>query len=53
MANFNKMNTALGVNLLERGNPKEFYKSVSSMINDFAVRGNKLISHYDQFKWLG
>jgi len=46
------MNTILRVNLLERGNPKEFYKGVSCMIKDFAVRGSKLISHYDQFKWL-
>jgi len=23
------------------------------MINDFAVRGSKLISRYDQFRWLG
>jgi len=40
------MNTVLGVNLLERANPKEFYKGVSCMINDFAVRGIKLISRY-------
>jgi len=44
------MNTVLRVNLLEWENPKEFYKSVSCMIKDFAVRGSKLISHYDQFK---
>jgi len=52
MAHFNKMNTTLGMKLLERGNAKEFYKGVSCKINDFAVRGSKLISCYDQFKWL-
>jgi len=31
------MNTVLGVNLLERGNPKEFYKGVSCMIKDFTA----------------
>jgi len=41
------MNTVLGVNLLERGNPKEFYKGVSCMINDFAMKWNKLISRYN------
>jgi len=46
------MNTVLGVKLHEWGNPKEFYKGVSCMINDFAVRDSKLISRYDQFKWL-
>ena len=34
------------------GIPKNFYKDVSYMINDFTVRGSKLISRYDQFKWL-
>jgi len=46
------MNTVLGVNLLERRNSKEFYKGVSCMIKNFAVRGSKVISRYDQFKWL-
>jgi len=50
MAYFNKMNTVLGVNLLEQGNPKEFYTGLSCMIKDFAVTGSKRISHYDQFK---
>ena len=45
------MNTFLGVNPLERGNLKGFYKGVSCMAKDFAVGGGKLISRYDQFKW--
>ena len=48
------MNTVLGVNLLEWGIPKEFYKGVSYMIKDFAVRSNKLISRYGPYNlnWL-
>jgi len=37
---------------LNGGIPKEFYKGVSCMKQDFTVRGSKLVSRYDQFKWL-
>jgi len=46
------MNTVLGVNSLQQG--KEFYKGVSFMIKDFAVRGSKIISCYNPYalNWL-